>query len=111
MAEFTATLLFAICGAMVIAGASDLLILFLGLELLVLPGYMLAGYAKRDGLLHRGRHQVLPAGLLQLGHLPLRPGLHLGLHGHDHGSPTPQTCGSAGSAQHLRRAWPWASPC
>jgi NADH-quinone oxidoreductase subunit N len=49
LGEFTATLLFAIAGAMVIAGARDLLILFLGLELLVLPGYMLAGYAKRDG--------------------------------------------------------------
>ena len=49
MAEFAATLLFAISGAMLIAGSRDLLILFLGLELLVLPGYMLAGYAKRDG--------------------------------------------------------------
>jgi NADH-quinone oxidoreductase subunit N len=49
MAEFAATLLFAISGAMLIAGARDLLVLFLGLELLVLPGYMLAGYAKRDG--------------------------------------------------------------
>lgn len=49
MAEFCATLLFAISGAMVLDGARDLLVLFLGLELLVLPGYMLAGYAKRDG--------------------------------------------------------------
>jgi NADH-quinone oxidoreductase subunit N len=49
MAEFAATLLFAITGAMLIAGSRDLLVLFLGLELLVLPGYMLAGYAKRDG--------------------------------------------------------------
>ncbi|HEV8516479.1 MAG TPA: NADH-quinone oxidoreductase subunit N, partial [Candidatus Limnocylindrales bacterium] len=49
MAEFAATLLFAVTGAMLIAGARDLLVLFLGLELLVLPGYMLAGYAKRDG--------------------------------------------------------------
>jgi len=49
LGEYTATLLFAISGAMVISGAKDLLILFLGLELLVLPGYMLAGYAKRDG--------------------------------------------------------------
>jgi len=54
MAEFTATLLFAISGAMLLAGARDLLILFLGLELLVLPGYMLAGYAKRDGLSTEG---------------------------------------------------------
>ena len=28
--------------------------LFLGLELLVLPGYMLAGFAKRDGLSTEG---------------------------------------------------------
>jgi NADH-quinone oxidoreductase subunit N len=49
MAEFAATLLFAISGAMLIAASRDLVILFLGLELLVLPGYMLAGYAKRDG--------------------------------------------------------------
>ena len=54
MAEFTATLLFAISGAMLLAGAQDLLILFLGLELLVLPGYMLAGFAKRDGLSTEG---------------------------------------------------------
>jgi NADH-quinone oxidoreductase subunit N len=49
MAEFCATLLFAISGAMLIAGSRDLLLLFLGLELLVLPGYLLAGFAKADG--------------------------------------------------------------
>ncbi len=54
MAEYSATLLFAISGAMLLAGGRDLLILFLGLELLVLPGYMLAGYAKRDGLSTEG---------------------------------------------------------
>jgi len=54
MAEFTATLLFAISGAMLLAGAQDLLILFIGLELLVLPGYMLSGFAKRDGLSTEG---------------------------------------------------------
>jgi len=54
MAEFCATLLFAISGAMLIGGSRDLLVLFLGLELLVLPGYMLAGYAKRDGLSTEG---------------------------------------------------------
>ncbi|MFI5254571.1 MAG: NADH-quinone oxidoreductase subunit N, partial [Candidatus Limnocylindrales bacterium] len=54
MAEFCATLLFAISGAMLIGGSRDLLVLFLGLELLVLPGYLLAGYAKRDGLSTEG---------------------------------------------------------
>jgi len=54
LAEYAATLLFAISGAMLIAGATDLLVLFLGLELLVLPGYMLTAYAKRDGLATEG---------------------------------------------------------
>ena len=54
VAEFVATLLFAISGAMLLAGARDLLILFIGLELLVLPGYLMAGFAKRDGLSTEG---------------------------------------------------------
>ncbi len=53
-AEFAAMLFFAITGAMLIGGARDLLLLFLALELLVLPGYLLAGYAKRDGLSTEG---------------------------------------------------------
>ncbi len=53
-AEFAAMLLFAITGGMLIAGARDLLLLFIALELLVLPGYLLAGYAKRDGLSTEG---------------------------------------------------------
>jgi len=52
--EFSIMLLFAIAGGMLIGGARDLLLLFLALELLVLPGYMLAGYAKRDGLSTEG---------------------------------------------------------
>jgi NADH-quinone oxidoreductase subunit N len=53
-AEFAAMLLFAMTGGMFIGGARDLLLLFLALELLVLPGYLLAGYAKRDGLSTEG---------------------------------------------------------
>jgi len=53
-AEFAITLLFAITGGMLIGGARDLLLLFIALELLVLPGYLLAGYAKRDGLSTEG---------------------------------------------------------
>lgn len=54
MGEFTAILLFAISGAMLLGGTQDLLILFIGLELLVLPGYLLAGFAKHDGLSTEG---------------------------------------------------------
>jgi NADH-quinone oxidoreductase subunit N len=54
IAEFAIVLLFAITGAMLIAGSVDLLLLFLGLELMVLPGYLLAAYAKRDSLATEG---------------------------------------------------------
>jgi NADH-quinone oxidoreductase subunit N len=48
IAEFAAVLVFAITGAMLVAGSTDLLLLFVALELMVLPGYMLAGFARRD---------------------------------------------------------------
>ena len=49
VAEFATVLVFAMSGAMLIAASADLLLLFLGLELMVLPGYLLAGYHKSDG--------------------------------------------------------------
>jgi len=49
LAEFAAVLVFAMTGAMLLAASSDLLVLFIGLELMVLPGYLLAGYHKNDG--------------------------------------------------------------
>ena len=49
VAEFAVVLVFAMSGAMLLAGSTDLLLMFLGLELMVLPGYMLAGYHKTDG--------------------------------------------------------------
>ena len=48
MAEFAVVLMFAMTGAMLISASTDLLLLFLGLELMVLPGYMLAAYHKTD---------------------------------------------------------------
>jgi NADH-quinone oxidoreductase subunit N len=49
VAEFATVLIFAMCGAMLISAATDLLLLFLALELMVLPGYLLAAYHKTDG--------------------------------------------------------------
>ena len=49
VAEFAIVLLFAMTGAMLLAASADLLVLFIGLELMVLPGYLLAGYHKSDG--------------------------------------------------------------
>ena len=54
LAEFAAVLVFAMTGAMLISGSADLLVLFIGLELMVLPGYLLAGFAKRDALSTEG---------------------------------------------------------
>ena len=48
VAEFAAILVFAMTGAMLISASADLLLLFLGLELMVLPGYMLAAFHKTD---------------------------------------------------------------
>jgi len=48
IAEYSTVLIFAMSGAMLIAASTDLLLLFLGLELMVLPGYMLAGFHKTD---------------------------------------------------------------
>jgi NADH-quinone oxidoreductase subunit N len=48
VAEFAAILVFAMTGAMLIAASGDLLMLFLGLELMVLPGYLLAAFHKSD---------------------------------------------------------------
>ncbi len=48
VAEFAVVLLFAMTGAMLLSASTDLLLLFLGLELMVLPGYLLAGYHKTD---------------------------------------------------------------
>jgi NADH-quinone oxidoreductase subunit N len=49
LGEFTVVLLFAMTGAMLISASADLLVLFIALELMVLPGYLLAGYHKSDG--------------------------------------------------------------
>jgi len=49
VAEFAVVLVFAMTGAMLISASADLLVLFIALELMVLPGYMLAGYHKTDG--------------------------------------------------------------
>ena len=54
LAEFAAVLIFAMSGALLISASADLLLLFLGLELMVLPGYLLAGFAKRDALSTEG---------------------------------------------------------
>jgi len=49
LAEFAAVLMFAVTGGMLVSASTDLLLLFVALELIVLPGYMLAAFARNDG--------------------------------------------------------------
>src|SRR5450432_3478003 len=93
--EFAAVLIFALSGAMLISASADLLVLFLGLELMVLPGYLLAGFAKHDALSTEGAIKYFLLGsfssaiflfgvatalkAIAAGTDPLSPGLAMGL--------------------------------
>ncbi|MEO8510976.1 MAG: NADH-quinone oxidoreductase subunit N [Chloroflexota bacterium] len=54
LGEFCAMLIFALLGMMVLASSSDLITLFIGLELMVMPGYLLTGFAKTDRYSNEG---------------------------------------------------------
>lgn len=54
LGEFNVILLFSLTGMFVLASASDLITLFIGLELMVMPAYLLAGYAKTDRYSNEG---------------------------------------------------------
>ena len=98
---------------MLIAGGQDLLILFIGLELLVLPGYLMAGFAKRDGLSTEGAIKYFLLGSFSSRHPALRPRLRVRLHrldpapGHRRGAER----ASSTAASRCRWRWPWAWRC
>jgi NADH-quinone oxidoreductase subunit N len=54
LGEFNAILLFSVIGMFVLASSSDLITLFLGLELMVMPSYLLAGFHKTDRYSNEG---------------------------------------------------------
>ena len=54
LGEFNTILLFSLTGMFVLASASDLITLFIGLELMVMPAYLLAGYHKTDRYSNEG---------------------------------------------------------
>lgn len=51
-AEFFSLLLFTLCGASLVGAADDLLLLFLALELVSVPGYVLIGLSRSRGIVH-----------------------------------------------------------
>jgi len=54
LGEFNAILLFSLIGMCVLASSADLITLFLGLELMVMPSYLLTGLAKTDRYSNEG---------------------------------------------------------
>jgi len=54
LGEFNAVLLFSLIGMCVLASAGDLITGFLGLELMVMPSYLLAGFHKTDRYSNEG---------------------------------------------------------
>jgi NADH-quinone oxidoreductase subunit N len=54
LGEFNAMLIFSLIGMCVLASSSDLITLFVGLELMVMPGYVLTGFAKTDRYSNEG---------------------------------------------------------
>ena len=65
--EYYFLLLSSILGMMVMASARDLITIFVALELLSIPAYLLAGWRKRDLQGQRGGREVLPDGRVRLG--------------------------------------------
>ena len=74
LGEFNAILLFSTLGTFVLASSADLITLFLGLELMVMPAYILAGFHKTDRFSNEGG-EVLPARIVRERHPPVRGGL------------------------------------
>lgn len=54
LGEFNAILLFSLIGMFALASSSNLITLFLGLELMVMPAYLLAGFHKTDRYSNEG---------------------------------------------------------
>ncbi len=54
LGEFNAILVFSLIGMCVLASSADLITLFLGLELMVMPSYLLTGLAKTDRYSNEG---------------------------------------------------------
>ena len=104
-------LVFAMSGAMLLAGSGDLLVLFLGLELMVLPGYVLAGYHKSDGYSTEGAIKYFLLGSFSSAIFLFGLAFVWGITGtHEHRRAWRATSArSPPGRSRCRRAWAWAS--
>ena len=75
--EYYALMLFSLAGMMLMATASDLLVIFLALEVLSLGVYVLTGHPPRLGGRHGGGAEILPARRVRERVLSVRHRVHL----------------------------------
>ena len=70
--EFYVLMLCSVLGMVMMASARDLVSIFVALELLSIPAYMMAAWRKRDVQVERGRREVLPARRVRVGRAAVR---------------------------------------
>ena len=106
--EYYALMLFALAGMMLMATATDLLVIFLALEVLSHRGVRADRHPPRFGRVDGGRVQVLPARRLLERVLPLRHRVHLRGDGQHAPRSHRQRHRCAGERRRRRcRWWPW----
>ncbi len=110
IAEFAAVLVFAVTGAMLIAASTDLLLLFVALELMVLPGYMLAGFARRDPYSTEGAIKYFLLGSFSSAILLFGLAYVWGMTGTTRVDGVAAALAADAAAARSRPDWPWASP-
>ena len=99
-------------GAMLISASADLLLLFLGLELMVLPGYLLAGFHKTDSYSTEGAIKYFLLGSFSSAIFLFGLAFVWGLTGTtpDRRHRRQRWRRSSPAARRCRPAWRWASP-
>ena len=70
--EFYALLLFSVVGMMCMAAGYDIVLLFIGLELMAISTYVLVGFLRRDKRSNEAALKYLLLGAFSSGHLRLR---------------------------------------
>ena len=71
--EFYALLLFSVVGMMCMAAGIDIVLLFIGLELMAISIYVLVGFLRRDRRSNEAALEISAARSILVGHFCLRP--------------------------------------
>ena len=70
--EFYALILFSVVGMMCMAAGFDVVLIFIGLELMAISTYVLVGFLRTDRRSNEAAHEVFSAGRVFVRHIRLR---------------------------------------